>query len=188
MEESALVQQVDTGVTVTNPPPAPLFSILLPLLLPTVLAGVLLGFALVVVEWRRNRGDLYRTGGRGDGSLATVRASSTLQRIPVLVCAAIAVIALAALLVNETRRSPDFHPGVVAVIALLLLMGAPVVFWRSRWHRIAVGASTVAVSVLAFITGFSIGVLFLPLVIAMAVVCFSYLRRPRGSGLSVFGL
>jgi hypothetical protein len=158
------MQQVDTQVIVTNAPFAPLFSILQPLLLPAALAGVLFGFAAIAVEW----------GGKRAGP------SSSLQRVPVLVCAAVAVVAMIALVTNEIRRAAVFHPGGLVVFAPLLLMCAPVIFWRSRWQRTTVGVATVAVSVLAFITGFSIGVFFVPLVIAMVLVCFSYLRRPSG--------
>jgi uncharacterized membrane protein len=150
----------------------------MPLLLPTALAGVLIGFALVVVEWRRTRGDVRRTGDRADGGVETVGASTTLQRIPVFICGAIAVVALIGLITNEIRRAPKFHPGLLVALALLILLGSPVLFWRSRWQRTTVGAATVAIAVLAFITGFSIGVLFVPLVIAMVLVCISYLRRP----------
>ena len=150
----------------------------MPLLLPTALAGVLVGFALVVVEWRRARGDVRRTGDRADGGVEAGGASTTLQRIPVFICGAIAVLALVGVITNEIRRAPKFHPGVLVALALLSLLGSPVVFWRSRWQRTAVGVATVAIAVLAFITGFSIGVLFVPLVIAMVLVCISYLRRP----------
>jgi len=165
---------------VTNPPSfAPLFSILQPLLLPTALAGVLFGFALVAVEWRRKREDSQRTPDRIDGHAEAVGPSSTLKRVPVFLGAAVAIVGLIALVISEIRRAPLFHPAVLVAVGLLLVLAAPVAFWRSRWQRTSVGAATIAVSVLAFITGFSIGVLFVPLVIAMVLVCFSYLRRAQ---------
>ena len=166
-------QEVSPEVIVTNAPFAPLFSFLQPLLLPTVLAGVLFGFGLVAVEWRRKRG-----ANLTNGHLETVQVSSTLQRVPVFLSAAVAVIALSAFVTTAIRQAPNFNPWGLVVFSLLLLMGAPVVFWRSRWQRTTVGAATVAIALMAFITGFSIGVLFVPLVIAMVLVCFSHLRRP----------
>jgi hypothetical protein len=157
-----LQSEVSQEVVVTNAPFAPVFSFLQPLLLPTVLAGLLFGFALVAVEWRRK---------------PTLQVSSTLQRVPVFLSAAVAVVALSVLVTTEIRRAPNFNPWGLVVFSLLLLMGAPVVFWRSRWQLAAVGVATVAIALMAFITGFSIGVLFVPLVLAMVLVCFSHLRR-----------
>jgi hypothetical protein len=74
-----------------------------------------------------------------------------------------------------TLLLPSAFAGVVVGSALVL------VGWRkkprSSWRNTAVGAATVAVSIFAFITGFSIGVVFVPLVIAMVLVSFSHLRR-----------
>ena len=74
-----------------------------------------------------------------------------------------------------TLLLPSAFAGVVVGSALV------VVGWRkkprSSWRQAAVGAATVALSIFAFVTGFSIGVVFVPLVIAMVLVSFSHLRR-----------
>jgi hypothetical protein len=136
------------------------FSFLMTLMLPSVLLGVIFGFALVVVGWRRT----------------TVGPVSRLESVPIFLCGVVALAAIVALIAGFVTRR-DFHPVGLLMFALMLLLGSPILLWRSSWRQTAVGAATVAVSVLAFITGFSIGVLFIPLVIAMVFVSFSHLRR-----------
>jgi hypothetical protein len=130
------------------------------LLLPSVLPGVVFGAALAVVGWKRKEAG----------------PASRLERIPIFLCGVVAlVVTVAQIGVAVGRR--DLHPLGLLMLALMLLLGSPVLLWRSSWRQTAVGAATVAVSVLAFMTGFSIGVFFVPLVIAMVLVSFTHLRR-----------
>src|SRR5687768_11612120 len=123
------------------------FSALMPLLLPSALAGVVFGSALVVVGWKRNE----------------VGPGSRLERIPVFLCGVVSLV-LTVVTVGQLAAalgmSRDFHPLPLLMLALTLLMGSPTLLWRSSWRQAAVGAATVAVSIFAFMTGFSIGVVF----------------------------
>ena len=68
-------------------------------------------------------------------------------------------------------KKPDFPPLAMLFAVAILLCGLPAVLWKSRWRRVAEGVATVSIAVAAILSGFSIGFLFVPLVILMIWVC-----------------
>jgi hypothetical protein len=60
---------------------------------------------------------------------------------------------------------------------LILAIALPALLWNSRWRKAAEGVATAALSVDAILAGFSIGPLFVPLVILMLWVCAERIRE-----------
>jgi len=150
-------------------------SILMPALLPSAFAGVVFGSALVCVGWKRKQRGTPHSRDTLITTTSQIRPGSRLERIPVFLCGVVALVGTVTQVgVAAGRR--DFHPLILLMLVLMLLLGSPSILWRSSWRETAIGAGTIGVSVFAFMAGFSIGVFFVPLVVAMVLVCFSRLR------------
>jgi hypothetical protein len=99
------------------------------------------------------------------------------ERIAVGLCLAVAVLGAIGILLTILKRQPP--PTLLATVfaVLILVIALPAVLWNSRWRRGAEGVATVALSVDAILAGFSIGPLFVPLVILMLWVCAERIRE-----------
>jgi hypothetical protein len=53
--------------------------------------------------------------------------------------------------------------------AQLALAGATILVFLTRWRRLTEGLAAVALGVLSFLTGFSIGIFFMPFAVALGV-------------------
>ena len=141
------------------------------------IVAAVFGFVLIPVSARRlARAGAVQKHELGDDTRSSMPNSPALERIAVTVCALLAIVGVTAMVTNEIRRNPVPHPAFPALLALLVLLSAPALMWRSRLRVPAEGLATIAVSVVAVLTGFSIGVAFLPLVVLMMWVCFRHLR------------
>ena len=130
--------------------------------LPVALFGIVVG--LFTALWR----PFYRTG-------------STIPRLPeriaVGLCLAVSMLGAFGILLTILRRQtpPTLLATVFAV--LILAIALPALLWNSRWRKAAEGVATAALSVDAILAGFSIGPLFVPLVILMLWVCAERIRE-----------
>jgi ribose/xylose/arabinose/galactoside ABC-type transport system permease subunit len=99
-----------------------------------------------------------------------------LERIAVGLCGGVAVLGLIGTMETLLARRPDFPPLAVTFVVAVILSGLPAVVWRSRWRGAAEGVATISIATAAILSGFSIGFLFVPLVILMIWVCVLHLR------------
>jgi hypothetical protein len=99
-----------------------------------------------------------------------------LERIPVFLCGVLAILITLAQVAHTIGKGRDFHPLMLAMVFLMAVLGAPTALWSSEWRETAIGVGTVALAILTFIAGFSIGIFLVPLLIAMALVCINHLR------------
>jgi len=93
------------------------------------------------------------------------------ERIAVGFCAGVAMLGFLGTIETVFAKKPDFPPLAMLFAVAILLCGLPAVLWKSRWRRVAEGVATVSIAVAAILSGFSIGFLFVPLVILMIWVC-----------------
>lgn len=93
------------------------------------------------------------------------------ERIAVGLCAGVAMLGFLGTIETIFAKKPDFPPLAMLFAVAILLCGLPAVLWKSRWRRVAEGVATVSIAVAAILSGFSIGFLFVPLVILMIWVC-----------------
>jgi hypothetical protein len=56
----------------------------------------------------------------------------------------------------------------------LALAGATILVFFTRWRRLTEGLAAVAVGVLSFLTGFSIGIFFIPFAVALGVAAINH--------------
>jgi hypothetical protein len=103
-----------------------------------------------------------------DGGLA--------ERIAVGLCGGVAALGLLGLVESFRTVRPDFPPLAAAFTVAVLFCGLPAILWKSRWRVVAEGIATISLAVAAILSGFSIGFLFVPVVILMIWVCFDRLR------------
>ena len=99
-----------------------------------------------------------------------------LERVAVGLCGGVAALGLLGLVESFRTTRPDFPPLAAAFTVAVLFCGLPAILWKSRWRVVAEGIATVSIAVAAILSGFSIGFLFVPLVILMVWVCFARLR------------
>jgi hypothetical protein len=107
--------------------------------------------------------------------------ATTLGRLPermgVGLCMAVAVLGALGIVITSLRRQPP--PTLLALFfaLLILVMALPALLWNSKWRRSAEGVATAALSLDAILAGFSIGPLFVPLVLLMLWVCVERIRE-----------
>ena len=119
------------------------------------------------------------------GVLPDLSGGGLAERIGVGLCAGVSVLGLLGTVETFLTRRPDFPPLAVMFVVVIILSGLPAVIWRSPWRGSAEGVATMAISAAAILSGFSIGFLFVPLVILMICVCVLHLRvsfRSRVTG------
>jgi len=111
--------------------------------------------------------------------------SSMLERVVVGVCAAVSSLGLVASfqIIRLSRVSLPRFPllGVLFAVSLLLL-ALPAVFWETRFRWVAEGFALVALGTTAILGMWSIGFLFLPLLVPMVWVCIEHLREIGAAG------
>jgi hypothetical protein len=105
------------------------------------------------------------------------------ERIGVGLCAGVAMLGLLGTIESVFTRRPDFPPLAVLFAVAVILCGLPAILWKSSWRGVAEGVGTVSIACAAILAGFSIGFLFVPLVILMIWVCILRLRAARRSTL-----
>jgi hypothetical protein len=103
--------------------------------------------------------------------------SSLLERVAVGLCAAAAVLIL--LLVVNADRSGRASPWTAVLLLMSLLLTAPIILWNSRYRVASEGIATIAIAVIGILTGFSIGFLFVPIVVLMIWLCINQLRPSK---------
>jgi ribose/xylose/arabinose/galactoside ABC-type transport system permease subunit len=103
------------------------------------------------------------------------------ERIAVGLCAGVAMLGVLGTIEGVFTRRPDFPPLAVLFAVAIILCGLPAIAWKSRWRGVAEGVATVSIACAAILAGFSIGFLFVPLVILMICVCVLRLRVTRRS-------
>jgi len=106
--------------------------------------------------------------------------SSMVERIVVGLCAAASSLGLvvAVQIIHPSRVSlPRFPVLGVLFAASLLLLGLPAVLWETRFRWVAEGFALLALGTTAILGMWSVGFLFLPLLVPMAWVCIHHLRE-----------
>lgn len=123
-----------------------------------------------------------RTIPRADA--AAISELGILERIAVGLCGGVAFLGFLGIVQTLIPPRPGFSPRsgfspLSAVFAgAVLLASLPALLWRSRWRGVAEGVATVCVAVMAFLSGFTIGFMFVPLAALMIWICFMRLFRP----------
>ena len=110
------------------------------------------------------------------GALPDLAGGGLLERLAVGLCAGVAVLGILGTIETFLTRTRDFPPLAVVFVAVIILSGLPAVVWRSPWRGSAEGVATISIAAAAILSGFSIGFLFVPLVILMIWVCVLHLR------------
>ena len=110
---------------------------------------------------------------------ASGRAGSfLLERVAAGLCATTAVVLILVLGVNA-GRSGRASPWTAVLLLMILLLPAPIILWNTRYRVASEGIATIAIAVIAILTGFSIGFLFVPVVVLMIWLCISQLRQSK---------
>ena len=104
--------------------------------------------------------------------------SSRLERVATGLCATAAVVLILVLGVN-VGRSGRASPWTAFLVLMFLLLPAPIILWNTRYRVASEGIATIAIAVIAILTGFSIGFLFVPIVVVMIWLCISQLRQSK---------
>ncbi len=106
------------------------------------------------------------------------------ERIAVGLCGGVAFLGFFGLIETLVTRRPDFPPLAMVFAVCILALSWPAFAWKSRWRGVAEGVATICVAIAAILSGFTIGFMFVPLVLLMIWVCFLRLfapfRDPRG--------
>ena len=113
--------------------------------------------------------------------------SSTVERIVVGLCAAASSLGLvvAVQIIRLSRVSlPRFPLTGVLLAASLLLLALPALLWETRFRWVAEGFALMALGTTAILGMWSIGFLFLPLLVPMVWVCSQHLLEIGHSFLS----
>lgn len=133
--------------------------------MPVAIAGVMIGLFTAV------RGSIVRTAARNEGPIV--------ERIAVGLCMALSLLGMMGLLLSLLRGTP--LPTLLSALfaAAIIVAGLPALVSRTAWRKSAEGIATIAVSIAAFLSGFTIGYLFVPLVILMSWVSVDSFMRQR---------
>ncbi|MFL5483755.1 MAG: hypothetical protein ACJ8AK_16370 [Gemmatimonadaceae bacterium] len=98
------------------------------------------------------------------------------EALSVGLCGGVAALGILGLVESFRSIRPDFPPLAAAFTVAILFCGLPAILWKSRWRVVAEGIATVSLSIGAMLSAFSIGFLFVPLVLLMMWVCYARLR------------
>jgi cytochrome bd-type quinol oxidase subunit 2 len=128
-------------------------------------------------------------GGRGsspeDRSREAQEAGSAMEKIAAIVCALLAVLGLVSVvqLFRYREATPGFPTLAVVFSVALLTLSLPALLWKTRARLLGEGIATIGVAVASFVSAFSIGVLFIPVVMLMIWECgwhlFNEIERAR---------
>ena len=132
--------------------------------LPVSLGGIAIGLITVLAHPGFHRADLL--------------AATPLERVGVGLCAAVAALGLFGFGEISVRSGAPLTPLAALFTAMIFLLAAPGMLWRTRWRGVGEGVATIAISVAAILSGFTMGFLLEPLVILMIWICIQALR-PR---------
>ena len=110
------------------------------------------------------------------GLLPDLAGGGFVERLAVGLCAGVAVLGILGTIETFLTRTRDFPPLAAVFVVVIILSGLPAVVWKSPWRGTAEGVATMSIATAAILSGFSIGFLFVPLVILMIWVCVLHLR------------
>jgi hypothetical protein len=131
------------------------------LVLPVGVVGVAVGLFTAVRFLLRNPRTRHDAG--------------VVEAFAVGLCGGVAALGILGLVESFRSIRPDFPPLAAAFTVAVLFCGLPAILWKSRWRTVAEGIGTVSLSVASILSGFSIGFLFVPLVLLMIWVCYARL-------------
>jgi len=151
------------------------------LIIPISLGAAVLGI-LTIVRGLGGFGNPRHPDLAAKGEPAATRraVSSLLERVAAGLCAAAAVVLILVLGVN-VGRSGRASPWTAYLLLMILLLPGPAILWKTRYRVASEGIATIAIAVIAILSGFSIGFLFVPVVVLMILVCISQLRQSKPS-------
>ena len=135
--------------------------------LPVSLGGIVVGLITALRRPGFHRADL--------------RAATTVERIGVGLCVGVAALGLFGYGEATLTRGVSLTPLAGLFTLMIFLLATPGFLWRTRWRGFGEGVAMIAVSVAAILSGFSIGFLFVPLVILMMWICIQALVSGRSS-------
>ncbi|HWL41005.1 MAG TPA: hypothetical protein VNO75_12280 [Gemmatimonadaceae bacterium] len=146
------------------------------LIIPISFVAAAVGVALIAVSGHRmaHAGALQNAESRHHAARATV--GSGLEKVAVAVCGIIGILGVITLLTNVIRSTSNLQPAFLGLLAIVIVLLAPALLWRTRWRVPAEGLATMAMAGVAVLTGFSIGFAFVPLVVLMILLCARQLR------------
>ena len=151
-------------------------------IIPGALIAVIVGLAMIanaLLMWR----DVGGASGL-DRDVEEGEPAHLSEKIAVTLCGGVAVIGLVAVvqIIRYGQGSQPYRLLPILFAGALLILSLPAVLWRTRLRLLGEGVATIALAVASFLTGFSIGLLFVPLVLLMTWVCLRHLfhRFSRG--------
>jgi hypothetical protein len=153
------------------------------LIMPIGAGAVVLGL-LTIVKALGGFGSLKPLGSdaRGEEPAASPSVnSSILEQVAVGLCGTLALVLVLLLAVNAGRSGISGSLWPAALLVMSLLLGAPAALWNTRYRVAGEGIATISIAGIAIVTGFSIGFLFVPLVLLMIWLCINQLllSKPR---------
>jgi hypothetical protein len=149
------------------------------LIIPIGLGAVVFGI-LTIVSGLGGFGDARHPdlAGKRESAASGHAGSSLLERVAAGLCAAAAFVLILVLGVN-VDRSGRASPWTAVLVMMILLLAAPIILWNTRYRVASEGIATIAIGVIAILTGFSIGFLFVPVVVLMIWLCVTQLRQSK---------
>ncbi|HVS60633.1 MAG TPA: hypothetical protein VHE82_08090 [Gemmatimonadaceae bacterium] len=106
--------------------------------------------------------------------------SSVIERTAMGVSAVISLLALVVAIQTIRLSGVDlraYRPLSVLFVVSTILLGLPAVLWKTRLRWAAEGFASIALVVVAVLSVFSIGFLFLPLLVLMTWICIQHLHE-----------
>jgi hypothetical protein len=149
------------------------------LIIPIGLGAVVFGI-LTIVSGLGGFGDLRHPdlAAKRESAASGRAGSSLLERVAAGLCATAAVVLILVLRVNVDRNG-RISPWTAVLVLMILLLAAPIILWNTRYRVASEGIATIAIGVIAILTGFSIGFLFVPVVVLMIWLCITQLRQSK---------
>jgi hypothetical protein len=109
--------------------------------------------------------------------------------VGVILCALTSLLGVVAAvqMFRYSARAIPAYPRLATLFAgALVTLALPAVLWKTRLRLLSEGIATIALALASRLAGFSIGFLFVPLLLLMTWVClrhlFNHLVRPRRDG------
>jgi hypothetical protein len=148
------------------------------LIIPIGLGAAVLGI-LTIVKGMGGFGNPRHPdlAGKREPAASGRSSSSLLERVAVGLCAGAAVLIL--VLGVNADRSGRASPWTAVLLLMSLLLSAPIILWNTRYRVASEGIATIAIAVIAILSGFSIGFLFVPIVVLMIWLCINQLRPSK---------